>query len=93
MNKIFLILSFFMGVVVLVSYILYTVSDNVMAKLNTNHLFITTFFVILGMLRYMQLTFVEEISGNPTKIFLNDRFLKLTIIGWLVSFIVIVKII
>ena len=82
-----------MGGVVLVSYILYTVSDNVMAKLNTNHLFITTFFVILGMLRYMQLTFVEEISGNPTKIFLNDRFLKLTILGWLVSFIVIVKIV
>ena len=82
-----------MGGVVLVSYILYTVSDNVMAKLDTNHLFITTFFVILGMLRYMQLTFVEEISGNPTKIFLNDRFLKLTILGWLVSFIVIVKVI
>ena len=80
-----------MAGVVIVLYILYTVSDIVMAKLDTNYLFLTTFFVMLGILRYMQLTFVEKISGNPTKIVLKDRFLKITIVGWLASFIIIVK--
>lgn len=82
-----------MSGVVLVSYILYTVSESVMEKLGTQYLYLTTFFVLLGIIRYMQITFVEQNSGSPTKIVLKDRFLQLTILGWIVSFIVIVKVV
>jgi 4-hydroxybenzoate polyprenyltransferase len=82
-----------MSGVIVVSYILYTVSEDVIERLNTNYLYLTAFFVILGIMRYMQITFVEANSGNPTKIVLKDRFLQLTILLWLVSFIVIVKVI
>lgn len=82
-----------MSGVVIVSYILYTVSTSVMEKLNTHYLYLTTFFVLLGIIRYMQITFVEQNSGSPTKIVLKDRFLQLTLIGWVISFIVIVKVI
>lgn len=75
-----------MSGVVVVSYILYTVSEEVMNRLHTNYLYLTTFFVILGIIRYMQITFVEEDSGSPTKIVIKDRFLQITIVMWLVSF-------
>jgi len=80
-----------MAGVIIVSYILYTVSDNVTNRLNSNFLYLTSFFVILGIFRYMQITFVEENSGSPTKIVLKDKFLQVTIILWLISFIGIVK--
>jgi len=81
-----------MAAVIIVSYILYTVSNEVIIKFNTEYLYMTTFFVILGILRYMQITFVEEKSGSPTSIVSKDIFLKVTILAWLCSFIVVVKI-
>ncbi len=80
-----------MSGVIIVSYIFYTVSDAVIARLNTDYLYTTAFFVILGIMRYMQIAFVEEQSGSPTKIVLKDRFLQLTILFWLASFYLIVK--
>ncbi|MCT7566397.1 decaprenyl-phosphate phosphoribosyltransferase [Aliarcobacter butzleri] len=82
----------FMSGVIVVSYILYTVSGEVLTRLHTQHLYLTAFFVILGIMRYMQITFVEENSGSPTKIVLKDRFLQITILFWLLSFYVVVSI-
>jgi 4-hydroxybenzoate polyprenyltransferase len=82
-----------MSSVIIVSYILYTVSEAVILRLGSEYLYLTTFFVILGIIRYMQITFVEENSGSPTKIVLKDRFLQITILLWLISFFVIVKIV
>jgi len=82
----------FMSGVIVVAYILYTVSDDVIARFGTHYLFLTAFFVILGIMRYMQLTFVEQNSGNPTKIVLKDRFLQSTILLWLASFFVVAKV-
>jgi len=81
-----------MSAVIIVSYILYTISDEIIEKFHTNYLFCTTFFVMLGILRYMQITFVEQQSGSPTKIVIKDRFLQFSIISWLISFIVVIKI-
>ena len=82
----------FMSGVIVVSYILYTVSGEVLTRLHTQHLYLTAFFVILGIMRYMQITFVEGNSGSPTKLVLKDRFLQITIVLWLVSFFIIVNI-
>lgn len=80
-----------MAGVVIVSYIMYTISPAVTARLGTEYLYLTSFFVILGILRYMQITFVEENSGSPTRVVIKDTFLKLTIFFWLLSFVGIVK--
>ena len=82
-----------MSGIVAVTYILFTTSAETINKFNTEYLYITSFFVILGILRYMQITFVEKNSGNPTYIFYSDKFLKITIVLWLISFYLIVKII
>ena len=83
-------MSLMAGVTIL-SYIMYTVSPEVIARLGTHNLYLTSFFVIIGILRYMQLTFVFQNSGSPTKLVLKDRFLQLTIIAWIVSFYIIIK--
>lgn len=80
-----------MAGVVVVGYILYTISEEVQSRLGTHYLYLTSFFVVIGILRYMQITFVEEDSGSPTKIVLKDRFLQITILLWLISFMLIVR--
>ncbi|MCF6339187.1 MAG: UbiA prenyltransferase family protein [Sulfurimonas sp.] len=80
-----------MASVVIVSYIQYTISAEVISRLGSHYLYLTSFFVILGILRYMQITFVEQDSGSPTKVVMKDMFMKLTIIFWLISFFIIVK--
>jgi len=75
-----------MSAVIIVSYILYSISEEVVNRLGTPYLYLTTFFVILGIMRYMQITFVESASGSPTRILLKDSFLQITIILWLASF-------
>jgi decaprenyl-phosphate phosphoribosyltransferase len=80
-----------MSGVVILSYLQYTVSAEVISRIGNEHLYLTAFFVILGILRYMQITFVEQISGSPTKIVLKDRFLQVSILLWLFSFIYIAK--
>ena len=57
-----------------------------MARLHSNKLFLTVPFVIAGVLRYLQLTLVEHRSGSPTRLAVTDRFLLLSILGWVVTF-------
>jgi len=80
-----------MAGVVIVSYIQYTISAEVIERLDTEYLYLTSFFVILGIFRYMQITFVEQDSGSPTKVVIRDRFLKVTIFLWLLTFIGVAK--
>ncbi len=69
-----------------VSYIIYTTDLENRHRFGTDQLFITTPFVVAAVLRYLQITIVEERSGSPTDIVLADRFLILAVIGWLVTF-------
>ena len=81
-----------MGGVTIVSYIMYTTSETVQQKLNTDKLYLTAFFVIVGILRYFQITFVNQMSGDPSRVLLKDRFLQGVILLWLLSFYLVVKI-
>jgi decaprenyl-phosphate phosphoribosyltransferase len=49
--------------------------------------YISSIFVLLGMLRYLQATFVYEKSGSPVSQLLTDRFLQIIVFGWLGHFI------
>ncbi len=75
-----------LATMVLVSYIMYTVSEEIIAKWHSQYIYTTSLFVFLGILRYLQLVFVEEKSGNPTQIVLKDRFIQIVIILWLALF-------
>lgn len=75
-----------MASVVIVSYIFYTISDEVQLRIGSDKLYYTVFFVILGILRYLQIALVDGKSGNPTKLLYRDRFIQLTIAGWIATF-------
>lgn len=75
-----------MSAVLIVSYLLYTLDVNVQNHFKTQNLYATTLFVILGVFRYMQLTLVYQKSGSPTDIVYKDKFLQITIFGWLATF-------
>ena len=74
-----------MASVIIVAYILYTVSPEVVAKHGTRHLYISAIWVLLGLLRYMQITFVDEKSGSPTRVLMKDQLLQAVIVLWLVN--------
>ncbi len=76
--------------VMMVAYIMYTISQEVTER-NGDNLYLTSFFVFVGLFRYLQIIFVEERSGNPTLIFLKDNFIRIIIILWIISFFVITK--
>lgn len=75
--------------VTIVCYIVWSLSPEAMQRLGSGYLYVTSVFVLAGILRYLQLTIVEERSGSPTHIVLSDLFIQLCICGWLISFILI----
>lgn len=76
--------------VTLVCYIMYTVSKEVTTAMHTDKLYVTSLFVVLGLLRYMQITIVDRKSGNPTRVILHDRFLQVVVLAWVLSFLFII---
>lgn len=80
------------GSVMLVCYIMYTVSPETIANFDNRHIYLTTIFVLLGVLRYMQLAVVDEKSGDPTKVLLRDPFTQVIVLGWAVAFLFIIYI-
>lgn len=77
-----------MSAVLIVAYLLYTLDPGVKEHFGTQNLYMTTFFVILGIFRYMQLALVFHKSGSPTDIVYKDRFLQLTILFWVLLFLI-----
>jgi 4-hydroxybenzoate polyprenyltransferase len=72
-----------MAGVVIVAYVSYALAPGLSERLGTENFYLTTFFVVLGILRYLQVAMVEEKSGNPTEVLFRDHFLQLTLLGWL----------
>lgn len=79
-----------LSAVIIVAYIMYSVSPEVTERFKSSHLFMTTVFVIAGIMRYLQITFVEQDSGSPTNVLYRDKFILVTIVGWILSFYLII---
>ena len=75
--------------ITLVCYIMYTMSDEVVGRIGNKHLYLTSFWVFIGFLRYLQNMIVFGLSGSPTKSLVKDHFVQFCIIGWIASFFVI----
>lgn len=76
--------------VTLVCYVMYTVSPEVIRQFHTDYLYLTTVFVLLGLLRYLQKALVDQQTGDPTRVLLTDRFTQLVVAAWVVSFLVLI---
>jgi 4-hydroxybenzoate polyprenyltransferase len=72
--------------VVILAYILWSISPITIERIGSQNVYMTGVFVLYGVLRYMQLCFVEENSGDPSLVLLSDRPLQLSILCWVASF-------
>ena len=77
--------------ILIVSYINYTVSAVSYQKFG-HRLYYTSLFVIAGIMRYLQITFVHNKSGSPTDILYKDRFIQVILLLWVCSFLFILYI-
>lgn len=75
--------------ITIVCYIMYTVDDSVIERVSSDNLYMTSVFVLLGMLRFLQLAVVEMKSCSPTKILIKDHFIQMCITLWIFVFIMI----
>ncbi|MDI6786543.1 MAG: decaprenyl-phosphate phosphoribosyltransferase [bacterium] len=75
-----------MAAVIIVAYTMYSITPEVIEKIKSEYLYLTVIWVTLGILRYLQITFVYEESGAPTRILLKDRFLQLILFCWIATF-------
>lgn len=78
------------GTAALVCYIMYTVSPEVINQFHTPYLYLTSIYVLVGLLRYIQLAVVDNKSGDPTKVILHDRFIQLIVLAWGISFLILI---
>ncbi len=67
------------------SYALYTISEETVKKFGTSHLIYTVPFVLYGIFRYLYLVHKKEEGGNPTKLALTDVPLMVNIVLWIVT--------
>ncbi|MCY3800034.1 MAG: decaprenyl-phosphate phosphoribosyltransferase [Chloroflexi bacterium] len=66
----------------LVSYSLYTVAAETVAKVGGKALVLTTPFVVYGLIRYLQRVYGDADAENPAAILLKDRGMQVVIGGW-----------
>lgn len=75
--------------ITMVCYIMYSVSPDVETRLGSSYIYITSIFVLAGILRYLQLAIVDSRSGSPTKLLMKDRFIQTCILLWIIAFVII----
>jgi 4-hydroxybenzoate polyprenyltransferase len=75
--------------VTMVCYIMYTVSEDVVARMGSHYVYVTAIFVLAGIIRYLQVTIVDVKSGSPTRVLMKDRFVQACVAGWLLTFAII----
>ena len=64
------------------SYILYTVSEETVRRFHTDRLLLTVPFVLFGIFRYLFLVYHRDQGGNPARELLTDSFLIVDVFLW-----------
>lgn len=74
---------------VIICYFMYSISPDVTTAIEFEYFYLTGLFVVAGVLRYLQIAIVENQSGSPTDVLLNDRMLVGCCVCWIASILVI----
>ena len=76
--------------VIVVAYLMYTMSPETIKRQGTSRLYYTCIFVLAGIMRYLSIIYVAADSGSPTKILYKDRFIQITLLLWIASYILLI---
>jgi len=72
----------------LVTYIMYTLSDDAIVKFGGTGLVYTVPFVIYGIFRYLYLIHLKKEGGNPARVMMSDRPLLINVLLWGITVVV-----
>ena len=69
----------------IVCYLMFTLSPEVQQRFHSR-VFYTVIFVVFAFLRYLQQTLVYNRTESPTKIVYRDRYIQITLLLWVIVF-------
>lgn len=69
--------------IITICYIFYCISPETQKHFHSKYILFSIIFVLNGLFRYLQLAVVDLTTYSPTEIILKDRFIQITILGWL----------
>lgn len=73
----------------IVCYLMFTLSPEVQQKSHSS-IFFTVIFVVFALLRYLQQTLVYNRTESPTKILYRDRYIQVTLVLWIIAFLILI---
>ena len=73
----------------IISYLMFTVTPEVQERFGIR-VFYTVLFVLFAFLRYLQQTLVYNKTESPTKIIYKDRYIQITIVLWILTFLLLI---
>ncbi|HMS66493.1 MAG TPA: UbiA prenyltransferase family protein [Saprospiraceae bacterium] len=68
------------------AYFAYTIAPEVTTRFQSDKIYITVFFVLLGYVRYFFIIRSRPRKTTPVSLLFEDRYLYLIIIGWVLTF-------
>lgn len=69
--------------IITICYIFYCISPEVKQHYQSDLVYLSIIFVLNGLIRYLKLAIVDQTTYSPTIIILKDRFIQITILGWI----------
>ena len=76
-----------LSIIIISCYICYTFSEEVIVRIGSPYVFITSVWVVLGIYRYINIVFSNTKYSDPTAVILRDRKLQGVIFVWVLTFI------
>lgn len=67
-------------------YFLYTCSSTIISTFKSQHVYLTSIFVIIAIIRYLQILFLKKKADDPVKIFCTDYLLSISFFFWILTF-------
>jgi 4-hydroxybenzoate polyprenyltransferase len=76
--------------VLMVSYILYSLSPEVEARFSGRPVYPSSVFVLLALMRYLQKAIVFGKSADPSREVFNDPYIRFCLVGWILYFVILI---
>jgi 4-hydroxybenzoate polyprenyltransferase len=75
-----------LSIISVLCYIMYTVSPEVALRQHSDLIYLTSFPVIMGFIRYFQKAYVHKDTGSPTKLLLTDKQMQFWVFMWVATY-------
>ncbi|MCF6212481.1 MAG: UbiA prenyltransferase family protein [Flavobacteriaceae bacterium] len=70
----------------IMTYIMYTIEDSIIKQFGTDKIYITSIFVVFGLLRHLQQALVYNKAESPVEFVFKDKFVFAIILMWFATF-------